>query len=65
MVSKELNLKHINVGQLVIEKELHDGKDEEWDTYILNEDKVSTFIFSKISLKIFFLSSCVMNLKIQ
>jgi adenylate kinase len=33
-------LHHINVGALVKEKNLHDGWDEEWQSYILDEDKV-------------------------
>ncbi|KDQ06938.1 hypothetical protein BOTBODRAFT_140611 [Botryobasidium botryosum FD-172 SS1] len=33
-------LRHINVGELVKEKELHDRYDEEWQTYIVDEDKV-------------------------
>ncbi|KAJ9073210.1 factor activating pos9 [Entomophthora muscae] len=32
---------HIVVGDLVKQKELHDGYDEEFDTYILNEDKLN------------------------
>ncbi|CAE6433909.1 unnamed protein product [Rhizoctonia solani] len=33
-------LKHVNVGELVKEKELHEGFDEEWQSYIVDEDKV-------------------------
>ncbi|KAI0064880.1 P-loop containing nucleoside triphosphate hydrolase protein [Artomyces pyxidatus] len=33
-------LKHINVGDLVKEKGLHDGFDEEWQSYSVDEDKV-------------------------
>lgn len=33
-------LKHINVSELIKEKMLHDGFDEEWQTYIVDEDKV-------------------------
>lgn len=33
-------LNHINVSELVKAKNLHDGHDAEFDTYILNEDKV-------------------------
>lgn len=36
----EQRLRLIDVGQLVIQKGLHEGKDEEWDSYILDEDKV-------------------------
>lgn len=31
---------YINIGDEVKTKGLHDGHDAEWDTYILNEDKV-------------------------
>lgn len=34
-------LKHINVGDLVKDKGLHEGYDEEWQSYNVDEDKVS------------------------
>lgn len=34
-------LEHINVVELVKQKELHDGFDPEWQSYIVDEDKVS------------------------
>ncbi|KAH8120096.1 P-loop containing nucleoside triphosphate hydrolase protein [Phellopilus nigrolimitatus] len=33
-------LQHINVGDLVKDKGLHEGYDEEWQTYIVDEDKL-------------------------
>ena len=36
-------LKHINVGDLVKEKELYEEYDEEWQSYTVDEDKVRTF----------------------
>lgn len=33
-------LRHINVGEWVKERLLHDGYDEEWQSYIVDEDKV-------------------------
>jgi len=33
-------MQHVNVGQWVRDKELHDGYDDERDCYILDEDKV-------------------------
>jgi AAA+ superfamily predicted ATPase len=33
-------LQHVNVSELVKEKMLHDGFDEEWQTYVVDEDKV-------------------------
>ena len=34
-------LTHINVGDLVKEKELYEDYDEEWQSYTVDEDKVS------------------------
>ncbi|XP_057840045.1 adenylate kinase isoenzyme 6 homolog [Cryptomeria japonica] len=36
-----VNLRHINVGDLVKQKNLHDGWDDEYECYILNEDLVN------------------------
>ena len=33
-------LKHINVGDLVKEKSLHEGYDPEWQSYTVDDDKV-------------------------
>lgn len=44
MIAQTTNLKHIEVGALVKEKDLHDGYDEEFDAFELNEDKVSLFV---------------------
>ncbi|KAI0000656.1 P-loop containing nucleoside triphosphate hydrolase protein [Russula compacta] len=33
-------LQHINISELVVQKKLHDGFDEEWQSYIVDEDKV-------------------------
>ncbi|KAF1323944.1 adenylate kinase, partial [Globisporangium splendens] len=33
-------LAHVNVGDLVKERELHEGRDEEFDCFVLDEDKV-------------------------
>ncbi|RKP06839.1 putative adenylate kinase isoenzyme 6 [Thamnocephalis sphaerospora] len=35
-----LSFNHVNVSELVKERELHDGYDAEFDTYILNDDKL-------------------------
>jgi adenylate kinase len=40
LVASSTGLRHINVTDLVKEKSLHEGKDEEFDSYILDEDKV-------------------------
>lgn len=34
-------LRHINVGELVKEKKLYESYDSEWDSYIVDDDKVS------------------------
>ena len=40
MVASSLLLRHVNVGQLIKDKKLHDGYIPEFDSYELNEDKV-------------------------
>jgi len=40
IVQQHTTLNHVDVHKLVEEKELHDGYSEEWDSYILDEDKV-------------------------
>jgi MoxR-like ATPase len=40
-LAEATQLNHINIGDLVKEKNLHDGWDDELDSYILNEDLVS------------------------
>ncbi|KAG8885052.1 factor activating pos9, partial [Tulasnella sp. 403] len=37
--SSPIPLKHINVGEWVKEKKLFETFDQEWDTYIVDEDK--------------------------
>jgi adenylate kinase len=37
-------LQHINVGEWVKEKGLHEGFDTEWQSYIVDDDKVSLLI---------------------
>lgn len=45
-LSESTNLRHINIGDLVKEKNLHDGWDDKFDCYIINEDLVSTLFYS-------------------
>ena len=40
MVAEATNLRHINVGDWVKKQELHSGYDTEFDSYIIDEDKV-------------------------
>jgi len=34
-------LKHVNIGELVKKEELHCGWDDEYECYVIDEDKVS------------------------
>ncbi|KAI8895621.1 P-loop containing nucleoside triphosphate hydrolase protein [Globomyces pollinis-pini] len=40
LVAAALNFNHIEVGKIVKEKGLHDGFDEEFQSYLINEDMV-------------------------
>ena len=44
-LAEATQLRHINVGELVKEKNLHDGWDDELDCHVLNEDLVSYQFF--------------------
>ena len=44
LVASELALTHLNVGDLVKEHELHDGYDEEYQAFTINDDKVGPFL---------------------
>ncbi|MED6223562.1 Adenylate kinase isoenzyme 6 [Stylosanthes scabra] len=39
-LTEATQLRHINVGDLVKEKNLHDGWDDDLDCYVINEDLV-------------------------
>ena len=40
MAAERTGLKHINVGELIKKHECHEGKDEDFDTYIIDDDKI-------------------------
>ncbi|KAG3113412.1 hypothetical protein PI124_g7940 [Phytophthora idaei] len=40
LAERSLLLTHLNVGDLVKERGLHNGRDEEFDCFVLDEDKV-------------------------
>lgn len=40
LIAEATGLTHVNVGDLVKQKQLHEGYLEEFDTHILDEDKV-------------------------
>ena len=42
MVASASLLRHVNVGQLIKDKKLHDNYIPEFDSYELNEDKVGS-----------------------
>ncbi|CAI9776431.1 unnamed protein product [Fraxinus pennsylvanica] len=39
-LAEAIQLRHINIGDLVKEKNLHDGWDDQFDCYLINEDLV-------------------------
>ncbi|XP_022865772.1 adenylate kinase isoenzyme 6 homolog [Olea europaea var. sylvestris] len=39
-LAESIQLRHINIGDLVKEKNLHDGWDDQFDCYLINEDLV-------------------------
>jgi broad-specificity NMP kinase len=43
LLASALNFEHIEVGKLVKEKELHDGFDPNFQSYLVNDDKVMVF----------------------
>ena len=38
--AERTGLKHVNVGDLVKKNECHEGKDEEFDSYVIDDDKI-------------------------
>lgn len=40
LIASASGARHINVSELVKSDDLHSGWDEEFDSYVLNEDKV-------------------------
>ena len=47
LLAQQSQLKHINIGDLVKEKGLHEGFDEEWQSYTVDEDKVCRVMASR------------------
>ena len=41
LLASSTGLKHINVGNLVKKEELHSGWEDEYQCYVIDEDKVS------------------------
>ena len=44
LVAQRLGMRHVCVGELVKEQNLHDGYDAEYDTHTLNEDKLCDYL---------------------
>lgn len=40
MLAQAIGFEHVNVGEMVKQKQLHEEYLEEFDTYVLDEDKV-------------------------
>jgi adenylate kinase len=41
---------HVNIGDLVKTKDLHAGKDDEFDCFVLDEDKICDELEDQMSL---------------
>lgn len=48
-VAKETGLRHVNVGDLIKEQDLHDGWDEEFACFLMNEDKICDALEDQLS----------------
>jgi adenylate kinase len=47
LLSDAAGLRHVNIGDLVREKGLHDGWDEDLQCYVINEDLVNLLLFAR------------------
>lgn len=55
-------LQHINVGDWVKERQLHEGYDPEWQSYTVDEDKVTIILCSLLYTHLKgWSSSCLMS----
>ena len=45
LVAERTGLKHLSVNEIVKDKECHEGWDEEYQSWIVDEDKVCVFFF--------------------
>ena len=51
-------LQHVNVGELVKTHGLHEGFDEEWQSFTVDEDKVRSRSFGRLPVSFFFFFFC-------
>ncbi len=45
LLAERTGLKHLSINQVVKDKECHEGWDEEYQSWIVDEDKVSVYLF--------------------
>jgi adenylate kinase len=50
LTAERIGLRHINVGDIVKAKACHEGKDEDFDSYILDEEKLVDELEEVVSL---------------
>lgn len=50
LLADATQLRHINVGELVKHKNLHDGWDDDFNCHVINEDLVSLLISFEFEL---------------
>ena len=48
LLAERTELKHISINQIVKDKECHEGYDEEYQSWIVDEDKVGFFFTHSI-----------------
>lgn len=44
LIDSNPSLHHIDLSQLISDQELHDGRDDHFDTLLINEDKVVDYL---------------------
>jgi broad-specificity NMP kinase len=49
-VATRSGLQHLELSKLIQEKDLHDGRDEEFDTFIMNDDKVLDYMEDELKI---------------
>jgi adenylate kinase len=53
MLAERTGLRHVSINQIVKDEKCHSGRDEEYKSWIVDEDKVGFSIFSLASLLLF------------
>ena len=67
LLAEATGLKHINIGDLVKKEELHTGWDEEYKSYVIDEDKVGVLLihFRSFCPSPSFTAAATINLQIN